>query len=282
MLDHRLNAYREDLADARLEGSVTAARFATGRAAQIAAPVANVRRTPSPAAGVETQFLMGDAVTVFDEDAGYAWVQSARDGYVGYVEAHAVAPARHAPTHLVAAPRTFIYPEPNMKLPPAAALSMGSALAVTEFVDVRDTRYGLIADVGAIVAAHLRAVEVLESDYVAVAETMIRTPYLWGGSSAFGIDCSGLVQLSMRMTGRDVLRDSDMQAGHLGEPLNLASDQLRRGDLVFWKGHVAIMTNKHTIIHASGYTMDVALEPLDVSIERIARLYGEPIGYRRP
>jgi cell wall-associated NlpC family hydrolase len=142
---------------------------------------------------------------------------------------------------------------------------MGSALAVNEFVDVRDTRYALLAGGG----AHNRGASArgrgLESDYVAVAETLIRTPYLWGGSSAFGIDCSGLVQLSMRMTGRDVLRDSDMQAGHLGEPLDLASDQLRRGDLVFWKGHVAIMTNKHTIIHASGYTMDVALEPLDVS-----------------
>ena len=282
MLDHRLNAFREDLADSRLEGSVTALRFATGRASQIAVPVADMRRTPSPASGIDTQLLMGDAVTVFDEGSNFAWVQSARDSYVGYVEANAVRPAGAAPTHLVAAPRTFFYPEPNMKLPPVSALSMGSALAVSEFVEVRDTRYGLLAGGGTVIAAHLRAVEDLESDYVAIAETLIRTPYLWGGSSAFGIDCSGLVQLSMRMTGRDVLRDSDMQAGHLGDPLDLATDQLRRGDLVFWTGHVAIMTGEHTVIHANGNTMDVALEPLGAAIERIAKLYGEPTGYRRP
>jgi cell wall-associated NlpC family hydrolase len=282
MLDHRLNAFREDLADSRLEGSVTALRFATGRASQIAVPVADMRRTPSAASGIDTQLLMGDAVTVFDEGGNFAWVQSARDSYVGYVEANAVRPAGAAPTHLVAAPRTFVYPEPNMKLPPVSALSMGSALAVSEFAEVRDTRYGLLAGGGAVIAAHLRAVDDLESDYVAIAETLIRTPYLWGGSSAFGIDCSGLVQLSMRMTGRDVLRDSDMQAGHLGDPLDLATDQLRRGDLVFWTGHVAIMTGEHTVIHANGNTMDVALEPLGAAIERIAKLYGEPTGYRRP
>lgn len=282
MLDHRLNAFREDLADARLEGSVTAGRFIAGQASKIVVPVADMRRSPSATSGIETQLLMGDAVSVFDRDGDYAWVQSTRDGYVGYVEAGAVGAADAPVTHLVAAPRTFVYPEPNMKLPPTAALSMGSALSVTEFVEVRDTRYALLAGGGAVIAAHLRPIDDLETDYVAIAETLIRTPYLWGGSSAFGIDCSGLVQLSMRMTGRDVLRDSDMQAGHLGEPLDLAQDQLHRGDLVFWNGHVAIMTGEVTVIHANGNTMDVALEPLGAAIERIAKLYGEPTGYRRP
>ncbi len=282
MLDRRLNAYRDDLADARLQGAVTALRFTAGRPARISVPVADMRRQPSAAAGVDTQLLMGDAVSVFDEDSGYAWVQCGRDGYVGYVEAGAVAPRSDPATHLVSAPRTFLYPEPDIKQPPRAALSMGSAVAVAEFVEVRDTGYAMLATGGAVIAAHLQPADMFAPDYVGFAETLIRTPYLWGGSSAFGIDCSGLVQLSMRMAGRDVLRDSDMQAAHLGAPLDLARKQLQRGDLVFWKGHVAIMTDDATVIHANGATMDVALEPLGAAIERIARLYGQPTGYRRP
>ena len=121
-------------------------------------------------------------------------------------------------------------------------------------------------------------------DYVGVAEQLLSTPYLWGGASAFGIDCSGFVQLSMRMTGRSAPRDSDMQAAHLGEPLDPGKDfaGLRRGDLVFWKGHIAIMLDGRNIIHANGHTMMVSREPLAEAVERIAYLYGGPTGFRRP
>lgn len=279
-LDPRLNAFRGDLADARLKGTVEAVRFNKGRMARVSAPVADMRKTPSPTAGIETQLLFGDEVTVFDRASGFAWVQSARDGYVGYVAARDLGKVSGKPTHRVAATRSFVYPGSDMKRPPAASLSMGSALAVTDFEERRGTNYALLAGGGAMIASHLTLVDAHAADYVAIAEALVRTPYLWGGASAFGLDCSGLVQLSMLMAGMSALRDSDMQAAGLGSPID--GHRLKRGDLVFWKGHVAIVAGPNMIIHANGHTMDVAYEPLDKAVARIGYLYGQPTGYRRP
>ncbi|MEO5324903.1 NlpC/P60 family protein [Mesorhizobium sp. CC13] len=282
--DNRLHAFRPDLADARLEGEVSAERFVAGRPARVAAPVADVRRAPRPDAGLNTQLLCGDDVLVFDEAEGFAWLQAERDGYVGYVSAADLAPRAADPTHVVTAPRSFVYPGPDMKLPRVRALSLGSRVTVTGEAETRGTRYGLLPSGEAMVLQHLAPIGTVAEDFVSVAERLIDTPYLWGGSSAFGIDCSGLVQLSMHMAGRDVLRDSDMQAGALGTPLDPGPDHsaLRRGDLVFWKGHVAIMTDAANMIHANGHTMTVAREGLREAIARIGYLYGGPTGFRRP
>jgi len=282
--DRRLHAFRPDLADSRLEGEVEAARFVAGRPARIAVPVADLRREPRPDAGMDTQFLFGDDVTVFDEAGGFAWVQGARDGYVGYVAASALGGRDTAPTHLVSVPRTFLYPGPDLRFPRRQALSMGSALTVTGTAETRGTRYALLASGEAVIAGHLARIGDHAADYVTVAERFENTPYLWGGVSGFGIDCSGLVQLALRMAGRDVLRDSDMQAASLGEPLDPGPDLsgLRRGDLVFWTGHVAIMTGAQDIVHASGHTMLVSREGLKAAVERIGYLYDGPTGFRRP
>ncbi|MGB3501669.1 MAG: NlpC/P60 family protein [Mesorhizobium sp.] len=281
-LDRRLNAFRADLADERLRGVVDAARFATGRPAVIGVPVADLRSGPAETSGIDTQLLRGETVSVFDERDGYAWVQAARDGYVGYVALSALATSAEPATHIVSAPRTFAYPGPDIKLPVIHALSMGSALAVAGFEERRGTGYAVLLDGTAVIARHIRAIGAIDDDYVAVAEILIRTPYLWAGASAFGIDCSGLVQLSMHMAGKAAPRDSDMQAAGLGTAIDPAETRLRRGDLVFWKGHAAILTDAETIIHANGNTMDVALEPLDAAVQRIGYLYGQPTGYRRP
>ncbi|MDP3898228.1 MAG: NlpC/P60 family protein [Mesorhizobium sp.] len=281
VLDRRLHAFRDDLADAALAGQVAAPRFVAGRPARVTAPIADLRRAPRPDAGLDTQLLLGDDVLVFEDIEGFAWVQAERDGYVGYVGSEALSARADNPTHIVSAPRTFIYPGPDMKLPALRALSLGSRLAVTGLEERRGTSYALLASGEAVVAIHLRQMDDHVPDYVAVAELLLNVPYLWGGVSAFGIDCSGLVQLSMRLAGRDVLRDSDMQAASIGRSLDAASDK-RRGDLVFWKGHAAIMTDPGTILHANGRTMTVALEPLAAAIERIGYLYGEPTGFRRP
>jgi cell wall-associated NlpC family hydrolase len=281
--DPRLHAFRTDLADERLRGEVDAPRFVSGRPARIRVAVADIRNAPRPDSGLSTQALIGDDVHVFDVVEGWAWIQAERDGYVGYV-ADAALTDRDLPTHVVSTPRTFVYPGPDLKLPKTGELSMGSRVAVTGSAETRGTAYALLASGEALISKHLQPLDWTAPDYVAVAETLIHTPYLWGGASAFGIDCSGLVQLSMRMAGESVLRDSDMQAATIGSELEPGPDfsGLRRGDLVFWKGHVAIMTDPGGMIHASGHTMTVAREPLRQAIERTAYLYGGPTAFRRP
>jgi cell wall-associated NlpC family hydrolase len=282
--DRRLHAFRPDLADARLEGAVAADRFVAGSPARIVSPVADMLAEPRPDSGLNTQLLRGDDVIVFEEAEGWAWVQAVRDGYVGYVSGGFVGPRIETRTHVVSAPRSFLYPGPDLKLPRLGELSMGSAVAVRDFAETRGTRYALLSTGEAMISGHLRPVGDNTGDYVAVAEQLVMTPYLWGGASAFGIDCSGLVQLAMRMTGRDVLRDTDMQAATLGEAIDPGQGHagLRRGDLVFWKGHVAIMLDERTLIHANGHTMLVSREGLTDAIDRIGYLYGGPTGFRRP
>ncbi len=281
ILDRRLNAYRDDLADARLKGAVSAASFAEGRPAHVRAPVTDMRRMPRLDTGIDTQLLFGQDVLVFDQREGFAWVQSLADGYVGHVGSNDLTDGAARPTHVVSVPRTFVYQAPDLKLPVSSTISLGSQVDVTGFEERRGTGYALLRSGEAIVAVHLRPTDEYVADYVAVAETLVNTPYLWGGASAFGIDCSGLVQLSMRMAGTSVLRDSDMQAASIGTSID-PKDGLRRGDLVFWKGHVAIMTDPETIIHANGHTMTVARESFADAVSRIGYLYGQPTGYRRP
>ena len=278
--DKRLHVFRPDLADRRLQGKLEAERFVEGAPMRVTAPVVDILGAPQPDAGLLTQFLLGDGVQVFDQREGWAWVQGERDGYVGYASADALGLRSDGATHVVAVPRTFVYRGPDLRFSRSGALSLGSAVTVTDHAETRGTRYAILATGEALVAAHLVAAYRHVDDYVAVAESLLHTPYLWGGVSGFGIDCSGLVQLSMRMTGREVLRDTDMQATTIGEPVERS--QLTRGDLVFWKGHVAIMTDEETMVHASGHTMMVSRERLDDAIARIGYLYGGPTGFRRP
>ncbi|MFK0689995.1 NlpC/P60 family protein [Mesorhizobium sp. IMUNJ 23033] len=282
--DARLHAFRSDLADARLKGEVSADRFVAGQPARISVSVADIRKAPSWDAGVNTQALFGEDILVFEEKEGWAWIQAERDGYVGYVTDTVLGARDHPPTHTVSVPRTFLYPGPDLRFPISGQLSMGSAVTVTGAAETRGTHYGLLPSGQAVIAGHLRPIADKSADYVSVAETFLGTPYLWGGASGFGIDCSGLVQLAMRMAGQDVLRDSDMQAATIGEPLEPGPDfnELRRGDLVFWKGHVAVMTDADTMIHANGHTMLVSREGLKDAIARIGYLYGGPTGFRRP
>jgi cell wall-associated NlpC family hydrolase len=282
--DARLHAFRSDLADARLKGEVSADRFVAGQPARISVPVADLRKAPRWDAGVNTQALFGDDILVFEDKDGWAWIQVERDGYVGYVADTVLGARDHAPTHVVSVPRTFLYPGPDLRFPAGGQLSMGSAVTVTGAAETRGTHYALVPSGQAIIAGHLRPIAEAATDYVAVAESFLCTPYLWGGVSGFGIDCSGLVQLSMRMAGKDVLRDSDMQAASIGEPLDPGPNftGLRRGDLVFWKGHVAVMTDAETMIHANGHTMLVSREGLKDAVARIGYLYGGPTGFRRP
>jgi len=280
MLDQRLNIFRADLADERLRGRVEADRFVAGVSAQALAPVVSVHRAPDAGAVVDTQLLFGETVTVFEREGGWAWVQAESDCYCGYVRDTALG-AVGASTHCVVVPRTFVYPGPDRKKPMLTALSMGSRLDIREEVENGSARYLVTATGDAVFAAHCAPVGAAGgSDFVAIAALFMETPYLWGGRSGFGIDCSGLVQLSMLMTGRRVSRDSDMQAQSLGA--EIGPDALRRGDLVFWPGHVGILEDAETLLHATGFTMRVTREKLTIAIARIRAESGDPTVYRRP
>lgn len=282
-LDTRLNAYRTDLADIRLQGKVNANSFVKGQPMQVAVAVADLRREPRPDSGVDTQLLFGETVDVFEELEGWCWAQAHSDGYVGYVADSALTRRLGHATHIVSSTRTFLYPGPDMKLPVEMALSMGSRLEVRGEAETRGTRYLQLASGGAVVASHADEIGTHSSDPVAVAEQFLATPYLWGGRSGHGIDCSGLVQLAFAMSGIALLRDTPMLQEWAGKEIfpGRNDEALRRGDLVFWKGHVAMMRDASTIIHANGHAMAVTIEDFAQAVRRISHLYGEPVAYRR-
>ncbi|OWV96589.1 peptidase P60 [Rhizobium sp. R72] len=281
MLDRRLHAYRPDLAEAGLEGRVEALRFVSGTPGRVTVPVIGLRPAPDLTKGIDTELLLGEDVTVFERKDGWCWVKAASDDYVGYLPETALSDALVEPTHIVTVQRTFLYLEAELRNPYKSILSMGSRVRIVGEAETRGNRYAMLEDGTAIFAKHLQPIGAGEGgDYVDVATRFLETPYLWGGRSGLGIDCSSLVQLSMLMTGRSAPRDTDMQSATLGVPIDRS--ELCRGDLVFWKGHVAILENPETIIHANGHTMTVARENFEDAIKRIGWLYEQPTGYRRP
>lgn len=273
-LDSRLHAHRPGLADAALEGQVEAERFVRPRMMQVAEPVISVHRQPRFDAMQLTQALMGEQVKVFAEEEGWAWVQLARDGYVGYVNSNALSGDVLAPTHRVAVPKTFLYPAANLKTQPVITVTMNAEVTAVG----SDGNFTQLANGRFAYTPHLKPVGEAEKDFVAVAQRFLEVPYYWGGKSALGLDCSGLVQLALEACGVPALRDSDMQEATLGERVMVNDlDSLRRGDLVFWKGHVGIMTDADTLLHANGYHMMVAAEPLKDAVERIAAKDGQQV-----
>ncbi|WLT08599.1 NlpC/P60 family protein [Bartonella apihabitans] len=278
--DPRLHAYRPDLADEALRGQVEAPRFVHGSLKRIVAPVAALYKVPDALSERQSECLFGEDVKVFEEKNGFCWVQAQQDGYVGYIEQSKIGSIGNQPTHRVNVPRTFQYRDADLRSPMISPLSMGSRISVVGEAETRGTRYAKLDNGSFVVFNHITPVSTLADDYVTIAESFIHTPYLWGGKSGLGIDCSGLVQLALMMTGRTVLRDTDMQQATIGKDI-APEDGLQRGDLVFWKGHVAIMVDFRTLIHANGASMDVRKENLDHAIERIAKNHSTPTGYRR-
>jgi cell wall-associated NlpC family hydrolase len=277
--DPRTTPARPDLAAKHLQGQVAAARFVDGVLREVVEAQAPLRRAPELDAPFATEALRGERVTVYEEDGeGWCWGQLAADGYVGFIPQQALMPPGPEPTHRVAALRTFVFPGPSIKVPPLMALSLGSRIAIVRF----DRGFGWLAAGGCIPEQHLAAVDAVEPDFVAVAERFVGVPYLWGGKTSLGLDCSGLVQVALNAAGFACPRDSDMQEQALGTPLGPSEiDVLQRGDLIFWKGHVAIVRDADMLVHANAFHMAVAVEPIAEALRRIAAAGGAPTSVRR-
>ena len=275
-LDPRVNPFRPDVAAKHLRGQVDAKRFVEGTRYQVIAPFTELRRAPSHEARLDTQAVLGERVMIYEiTEEGWAWGQLETDGYVGWLSANALGPTGPAPTHKISALRAFAFPASDIKLSPIVALPMGAKLAVAR----QDERFAVTANGWHVPVAFLASIKARQADFVAIAEQFLGAPYLWGGKTSLGLDCSGLVQVALQAAGIACPRDSDMQELAIGKLSSLAS--LRRGDLVFWKGHVAIARDPEHLIHANAHHMMVAIEPAMQAIARIAAAGSEITAVKR-
>jgi cell wall-associated NlpC family hydrolase len=279
MDDPRLTPARPDLAARHLQGKVNAGRFVEGEEFEISDGITPVREAPSADAMLLTQALKGERVTIYDRNSeGFAWGQLNSDGYVGWLPDRALAKPVSKPTHKITSLRTLAFPGPSIKLPPAQTLVMGDLVTVIReggaFAVTREGWY--------LPRQHVGDIDSYEEDFVAVAERFVTTPYLWGGKSSFGLDCSGLVQVSLSAAGVRCPRDSDMQENSVGRMLGTAeSNNLKRGDLIFWQGHVAIVRDGCTIVHANAHHMATVIEDANEAIARIKAAGSEITAIKR-
>jgi cell wall-associated NlpC family hydrolase len=274
--DPRLTPARPDLAAAHLRGEIEAARYVTGRPMHVRVGIADLRREPSASARLDTQALYGEEVMLYDRRDGWAWVQLVGDDYVGYLAADGLAAGPSKTTHRIFANRSFVYSAADIKAPVLAALPFGARVNVED----EEGAFARLAEGGFVFAPHLKQpCEEKPNDFVAVAEGFLGSPYLWGGKSSLGIDCSGLVQIALAATGATARRDTDLQERALGIALPVRDklEDLRRGDLVFWKGHVGMLRDAQTLLHANAHHMAVSSEPLARVRDRVRQSGGGEI-----
>jgi cell wall-associated NlpC family hydrolase len=272
-LDPRTHAYRADIADVALAGLLFAPHYAKATACRCVVPSVSLRARPSEQAPAVSQLAFGEGFALIDQAGDWAWGRCAHDDYVGYVPASALG-ALPSPTHRVAAPLALVFAHPEIKAPVINALSIGAQVHAEE-----EDGFLRVAD-GFIHERHAVALDETCADPVAVAEALVGMPYRWGGRGAEGIDCSGLVQRALEFCGIAAPRDSDMQRDHLGDLLD-EDAPLRRGDLVFFPGHVGLMVDGSRIVHANAYWMATVIEPLDDVVARLRPLHDKPVVARR-
>lgn len=273
--DPRITPWRDGIAARSLEGVIEAEVYLDPKAMSCMAAATGIRQAPDANAEQMDQLLFGERFEVLEEEGAWLFGQAARDGYVGFVEAAALAPAGPLPTHRVSALRTYAFAENTIKSRASGPYSINSLVAV----EAVEGKLAKVVGAGWMTAAHLQPIGMFEDDWAAVAERFVGAPYLWGGRESLGLDCSGLVQQALFACGLACPRDTDQQQA-LGAPITAA--EFGRGDLVFWKGHVAMGVGDGRIVHANGHHMATAIEPLAEAITRIdAAGSGQPTAYRR-
>jgi cell wall-associated NlpC family hydrolase len=274
--DPRVTPLRDGVAGSSLEGILRAEVYLEPTVRVCVMPASGIYRSPDLRSEQMDQLLFGETFEVIEEEAGgFVWGQARRDGYVGFVWAHALAPPGAEPTHRISALRTYAFAEASIKSRAGGPFSMNALVAV----EAQEGRLAKVAGAGWMAAEHLGPVGLFEMDWAAVAERFLGAPYLWGGRDSLGLDCSGLVQQALFACGMACPRDADQQAD-LGR--EIGRDEFGRGDLVFWKGHVAIGLDQERIVHANGHHMMVAIEPLETALTRIeAAGSGKPTAFRR-
>jgi len=273
--DSRITPARGDLAASSLRGKVDAKNFVDGTVQTIGVGRMALRAGPSPTSGMASEMLFGESLTVYERRDGWAWVQSGIDEYVGYVREEGLGEA-FAPTHRVIATSTPLLPAPDVKRPTLDLLPMNARVQVTG----HDGKFARISTRGFVFADHLVQLDGRQKDWVVFAERFVGVPYVWGGKTYAGLDCSGLVQTALQAAGVPCPRDSDMQEKTLGQVVEDLS-RPERGDLVFWKGHVGIMLDGARMIHANAHFMDVTIERLSEAIMRIAKSGSEVTSVKR-
>lgn len=276
-LDKRLFAYREDLADIRLEGQVVAEKYVEGREGYIGHHPAPIYNTPEKNSGVNTTFLPLQKVKIFEQGEDYVWVQSEYDEYVGYVESQFLHQGELAsPTHRLITPLSPIYQKADIKSPTLGSLCMGSEFAAS--ID-QDQRFLRLSTGGYVYLSHAQCLDkeeiISKNDVVALVREFLSVPYLWGGNTSFGIDCSGLVQSVFHTAGIFLPRDTDLMIDYLKDVPKININAVDKGDLIFWKGHVAMATSTTHMIHANGHHMLVVEEKIVPAIERIKNEWGD-------
>lgn len=281
--DARTTPYKTDLAATYLKDIVEAKNYGDAIRHQVMMPVIPLHKAPAASSMMDTQLLLGAEFDIYDIHNGWAWGQEVQEygsnrsgGYVGYVPNMALARTPTAPTHFISAIRAPIFIKPDLKTAIRTTLPLNAKVSV----EGKDGDYLKIPEMGYVHINHISTIEKANGDFVSIAELHIGLPYVWGGISPDGVDCSGLVQTALRAVGQNAPRDADMQETALGTEL-AKNTELKRGDLIFWKGHVGIMRDTNTLLHANAYHMMVTSEPLADAISRIEKTAGAVTSIRR-
>ncbi|HAF42444.1 MAG TPA: glycoside hydrolase [Sphingobium sp.] len=272
-LDRRVHAARGDLADLALAGTLFSAHYARAVPLTCVAPGTPILSAASPTSEAVSELLRGEVFHALDVMTDWAWGFCGHDGYVGYVRRDAL-DVEEKRTHRIIAGAAPLFAAADIKSPIADYWPRGSRFSGEAQGDFIACAEGFIH------ARHAVAIDERPQDWVAVAEAYLGQPYVWGGRGHRGIDCSGLVQVALGAAGMAVPRDTDLQCEGIGAPIG-SDAALQRGDIIFFPGHVGIMTDGRTLLHANAHWMAVVREPLADVVARLVDTHVQPIIARR-